>query len=141
MTVSFPAKTILFVLSARWKFIHFALCVLFLYRCAVQLSRNCTMICYIFVIQKFVSIESIVYIDIKIVFFRLFGCYEALDGGELAEALEDFTGGVSESFDMADEHYAENEEKKQEFYDWLKKSLDRGSLICAAIPVCCSSTV
>lgn len=65
---------------------------------------------------------------------KLFGCYEALDGGELAEALEDFTGGVSESFDMADEHYAENEEKKQEFYDWLKKSLDRGSLICAAIP-------
>lgn len=71
----------------------------------------------------------------------MFGCYEALDGGELAEALEDFTGGVSESFDMADEHYAENEEKKQEFYDWLKKSLDRGSLICAAIPVCCKFNI
>lgn len=65
---------------------------------------------------------------------KLFGCYEALDGGELAEALEDFTGGVSESFNMTDEKYAENESKQDEFYEWLRKSLDRGSLICAAIP-------
>lgn len=68
--------------------------------------------------------------------YRIFGCYEALDGGELAEALEDFTGGVSESYDIGDEHYAVNEEKRQAFYDQLKKSLERGSLICAAIPVC-----
>lgn len=68
--------------------------------------------------------------------YRIFGCYEALDGGELAEALEDFTGGVSESYDITDEHFAVNEEKRQTFYDQLKKSLERGSLICAAIPVC-----
>lgn len=59
----------------------------------------------------------------------------------MAEALEDFTGGVSESFNMTDEKYAENESKQDEFYEWLRKSLDRGSLICAAIPVSIPSSL
>lgn len=59
----------------------------------------------------------------------------------MAEALEDFTGGVSESFNMTDEKYSENESKKEEFYDWLRKSLERGSLICAAIPVSIQSSL
>lgn len=31
---------------------------------------------------------------------KMHGSYEALDGGEAAEALVDFTGGLSESFNV-----------------------------------------
>jgi len=77
---------------------------------------------------------------------RLYGCYEALDGGELAEALEDFTGGVAENYDISAERYPDNEDKKDKFFQWLSASLDSGSLICVAIPVrwltaCCSSSL
>jgi len=70
---------------------------------------------------------------------RLYGCYEALDGGELAEALEDFTGGVAENYDIAAERYLENDDKRENFFQWLAASLDAGSLICVAIPVSSSS--
>ena len=66
---------------------------------------------------------------------RLYGCYESLDGGELSEALEDFTGGVAENYDISKENYPENEEKKEAFFQWLSSALESGALICAAIPV------
>ena len=66
---------------------------------------------------------------------RLYGCYEALDGGELAEALEDFTGGVAESFDISAEDYVQDADKREQFFEWTTWSLDNGSLICVAIPV------
>jgi len=66
---------------------------------------------------------------------RLYGCYEALDGGELSEALEDFTGGVAENYDISAENYLENENKKEAFFRWMDYSLETGSLICVAIPV------
>jgi len=65
----------------------------------------------------------------------LYGCYEALDGGELSEALEDFTGGVAENYDISAERYLENDDKRERFFQWLSASLETGSLICAAIPV------
>jgi len=66
---------------------------------------------------------------------RLFGCYEALDGGELAEALEDFTGGVSESYDMVEAKLGDDEAKKEEFFHSMKTAMENKSLLCAAIPV------
>lgn len=66
---------------------------------------------------------------------RLFGCYEALDGGELAEALADFTGGVSELMDLTSASFLNDEAQRDEFYDWLVRAIDNNSLMCAAIAV------
>lgn len=35
-------------------------------------------------------------------FCRLYGSYEALEGGSTAEALEDFTGGLIEHYDLGE---------------------------------------
>ena len=58
-----------------------------------------------------------------------------LDGGELAEALEDFTGGVAEPIDFAAIKVAEDEEAMKEFFDILKKEAGYKSLMAASIPV------
>lgn len=67
--------------------------------------------------------------------FRLFGCYEALDGGGLEEALVDFTGGVAETIELKTEHYDEDEAKREELYEVLRKAIKRKALMAAAIPV------
>jgi len=66
---------------------------------------------------------------------RLIGCYEALDGGDLSEALADFTGGVSETTDLTNEAYQTDEDQRDRFYDWLSRAVDNNSLMCAAITV------
>ena len=65
----------------------------------------------------------------------MFGCYETLDGGDLGEALEDFTGGVSEQINMADIGVVDNPEEMNNFFDRLKKEVERKSLLAASIPV------
>ena len=67
--------------------------------------------------------------------YRLFGCYEALSGGELSEALEDFTGGVSETKDLKNEPLLANEDDRDKFYDWLVSTIDNNGVMCAAISV------
>jgi len=66
---------------------------------------------------------------------RLIGCYEALDGGDLSEALADFTGGVSETTDLTSESYLTDEAHRDRFYDWLHRAVENDSLMCAAITV------
>ena len=66
---------------------------------------------------------------------RLFGSYEVLDGGELAEALEDFTGGVAEPITFAEIKVAEDEEARKVLFDMLKKEAGYKSLMAASIPV------
>ena len=68
-------------------------------------------------------------------FHRLFGCYEALDGGDLGEALEDFTGGVSEQLDIGDLGLMDKPEERTAFYARLQKEVERKSLLAASIPV------
>ncbi len=61
---------------------------------------------------------------------RLFGCYEALKGGNQAEAMEDFTGGITESVD-----FRKKDKVPDDLHKWMAKALARGSLIGCGIDV------
>ncbi|KAM6176577.1 calpain-9 isoform 2-T2 [Erethizon dorsatum] len=56
---------------------------------------------------------------------KLNGSYEALKGGSTIEAMEDFTGGVAETF--------HTKEAPKDFYQILEKALRRGSLLGCSI--------
>ena len=70
-----------------------------------------------------------------LIFYRLFGCYEALDGGDLGEALEDFTGGVADQIDLVELGLVDKPEERTAFFARLQKEVDRKSLLAASIPV------
>ena len=53
--------------------------------------------------------------------FRVNGTYEALDGGNLSDALLDFSGGISEVISLKDGNYTTDEEKRTELYKRLLK--------------------
>ncbi|XP_058843258.1 calpain-3 isoform X10 [Acipenser ruthenus] len=56
---------------------------------------------------------------------KLHGSYEALKGGNTTEAMEDFTGGVTEFFEM--------KEAPKEFFKIMKKALEKGALMGCSI--------
>lgn len=63
---------------------------------------------------------------------RIHGSYEALKGGNTLEAMEDFTGGVTEFYEIS--------EAPKELYHIMRKALERGSLVGCSIDVstrCC----
>lgn len=67
--------------------------------------------------------------------FRLSGCYEALDGGNTADALVDFTGGVSEPIDLTEGDYITDEAKRNLLFERVLKVHNRGGLISCSIKV------
>ena len=73
----------------------------------------------------------------KTFLFRLHGCYAVLDGGNLSDALVDFTSGVSEVIDMnamiADLRV--DKEARKAFFNTLEKEMEDHALMCCAIQV------
>lgn len=66
---------------------------------------------------------------------RLNGCYEALEGGNTAEALIDFTGGVSESLSLDREALSLHSDHRRAFFQTLAKAHDGKALITCSIRV------
>lgn len=59
--------------------------------------------------------------------FRVNSSYEALSGGSTTEGFEDFTGGISESYELI--------KAPPTLFNIIKKALDRGSLLGCSIDV------
>ncbi|XP_068188169.1 calpain-5-like isoform X1 [Antennarius striatus] len=64
---------------------------------------------------------------------KVYGCYEALDGGNTADALVDFTGGVSEPVDLLEGQMATDEGARGQLFERVLKVHNRDGLISCSI--------
>ncbi|XP_067876292.1 calpain-9 [Heterodontus francisci] len=58
---------------------------------------------------------------------KLYGSYESLKGGSTLEAMEDFTGGMGETFDLKD--------APPQLYNLIQKAVKRGSMLGCSIDI------
>lgn len=66
---------------------------------------------------------------------KLHGCYAVLDGGNLSDALVDFTSGVSEVIDLNTiiSQLRGDPDAKKAFFNTMEKELEDHALMCCAI--------
>ncbi|KAJ8256782.1 hypothetical protein COCON_G00189340 [Conger conger] len=64
---------------------------------------------------------------------KVYGCYEALDGGNTADALVDFTGGVSEPTDLLEGQFSQDEAARNQLFERVLKVHNRDGLISCSI--------
>ena len=64
-----------------------------------------------------------------VLFFRVFGSYQALVSGSCYEALVDFTGGIGEELRFAEYPLP----RKLKLFPQLKQLIKQNTLLCAAI--------
>ena len=70
-----------------------------------------------------------------LIYPRLNGSFEALEAGNIADALVDFTGGVCESVNLKDAGFNDDEERRLTFFKSMRKAMSDGSLVGASISV------
>ena len=63
-------------------------------------------------------------------YFRLYGCYEALQGGKIQDGLVDMTAGAGEVFDLT-----EPDKLPHKFFSFLNQLYSMNSLMGCSIPV------
>ena len=68
-------------------------------------------------------------------FCRIYGCYENLVGGQLADALQEVSGGVPATLDLARANLKDDPNEASRLFNRLKESFETNALIVAAIAV------
>ncbi len=69
--------------------------------------------------------------SVHCLFVRLNGCYEALSGGSTSEGFEDFTGGVTEMYEL--------KKAPADLFSIIGRAIERGSLLGCSIDVSAES--
>ncbi|XP_037777130.1 calpain-5-like isoform X2 [Penaeus monodon] len=64
---------------------------------------------------------------------KLHGSYEALEGGNLSDALVDLTSGVSAHLDLTVGGYTDDFEKRKQLFKMMVKEMNEHALMCCAI--------
>ncbi|VDO28898.1 unnamed protein product [Onchocerca flexuosa] len=66
-------------------------------------------------------------------FAKLYGCYENLVGGQLADALQDISGGVAETISVQKQLMNDPTDSSGNLFHTIKQAFDQQALIVAAI--------